>query len=400
MLGVYSAAGNIITKSLDAFMKNLSESLITGLQPILLTALTIYFMCKAWSLMYGRGDQQGQTMKDLSMQCIKMAFVVFFFCNAPNFYEYVTDTLWRLDGFFADMMKSSIPGASDIKNSFEAVDSVHNLIMQRAETQASYVMEAIIKDIGFSEVIHGFAFFTSLIAAMLWLELCVTLATFIGFVVLVTNTLGLAFIIAFGPLFGSFLLFPQLKQMFQSWLKTCLTFILTKVFVSGGCFMMVSMSDKVFRLLGDSTLNLIAEAKDADTAQKIASNLVVGPFSRALEINANLVVLGLILLLFGLFFLKSSAMASNVIGGMQMGAGAAEKLTTPNMSQETGLQNSVKNIAAAPFSAAGLAGKTLGAAGGAIGGAIVRAGRNVGRIIGAIRAGSGPSKGGGGSGHP
>lgn len=164
--------------------------------------------------------------------------------------------------------------------------------------------------------------------------------------------------------------------------------------------MMVSMSDKVFRLLGDSTLNLIAEAKDADTAQKIASNLVVGPFSRALEINANLVVLGLILLLFGLFFLKSSAMASNVIGGMQMGAGVAAQLTTPKMSEKTGLQNSVNNIAAAPFSAAGLAGKTLGAAGGAIGGAIAGAGRNVGRIIGAIRAGSGPSKGGGGSGHP
>lgn len=74
MLGVYSAVGKIITKSLDEFMKNLSESLITGLQSILLTTLTLYFMCKAWSLMYGRGDQQGQTMKDLSMQCIKMAF--------------------------------------------------------------------------------------------------------------------------------------------------------------------------------------------------------------------------------------------------------------------------------------------------------------------------------------
>ena len=74
MLGVYSAVVKIITKSLDEFMKNLSESLITGLQPVLLTALTIYFVCKAWSLMYGRGDQQGQTMKDLSMQCIKMAF--------------------------------------------------------------------------------------------------------------------------------------------------------------------------------------------------------------------------------------------------------------------------------------------------------------------------------------
>ena len=55
-------------------MTTLSQALVSGLQPILLTTLTLYFMCKAWSLMYSRGDQQGQTMKDLSMQCIKMAF--------------------------------------------------------------------------------------------------------------------------------------------------------------------------------------------------------------------------------------------------------------------------------------------------------------------------------------
>ena len=64
----------MISDMLNNFMKDVSEGLVSGLQPVLLTALTIYFMCKAWSLMYSRGDQQGQTMKDLSMQCIKMAF--------------------------------------------------------------------------------------------------------------------------------------------------------------------------------------------------------------------------------------------------------------------------------------------------------------------------------------
>lgn len=72
--GVYTEIGSIISKMLAGFMTTLSQSLISGLQPVLLTALTIYFVCKAWSLMYGRGDQQGRTMKDLSMQCIKMAF--------------------------------------------------------------------------------------------------------------------------------------------------------------------------------------------------------------------------------------------------------------------------------------------------------------------------------------
>lgn len=72
--GVYTEIGSIISKMLDGFMTTLSQALVSGLQPILLTTLTLYFMCKAWSLMYSRGEQQGQTMKDLSMQCIKMAF--------------------------------------------------------------------------------------------------------------------------------------------------------------------------------------------------------------------------------------------------------------------------------------------------------------------------------------
>lgn len=72
--GFYGKLNGMISDMLNNFMKDVSEGLVSGLQPVLLTALTIYFMCKAWSLMYGRGDQQGQTMKDLSMQCIKMAF--------------------------------------------------------------------------------------------------------------------------------------------------------------------------------------------------------------------------------------------------------------------------------------------------------------------------------------
>ncbi|MDY6374913.1 MAG: type IV secretion system protein [Succinivibrionaceae bacterium] len=377
MLGIYAEVGQIITKSVDDFMKDLSQSLISGLQPVLLTALTIYFVCKAWSLMYGRGDQQGQTMKDLTMQCIKMAFVTTFFCNAPNFYEYVIDSLWRLDGFFAEMVHSSIKGTSDIKTSFDAIDSVHSDIMTKAETQASIIMEAVFNKINISRVVQGLSFAAALGISLWLLELCVTIATFIGFVVLITNTLGLAFILAFGPLFGSLLLFPQLKQMFQSWLKACLTFVLTKVFVTGGCFMMVSMAGTVFKKLGNATLNQML-LHDHDSALDIATTLVSGGFSNALEINSNLLMLGLVLFLFGLFFLKCSSMASNVIGGMEMGVGAAAKLTTP---ETPGLSKVAEQMTAGAPAVGGLVSKAAGALARGVG----RAGRNVGRIIGALK---------------
>lgn len=71
--GVYTEIGSIISKMLDGFMTTLSQALVSGLQPILLTTLTLYFMCKAWSLMYGSGgEQDGSSMKQLTMQCIKL----------------------------------------------------------------------------------------------------------------------------------------------------------------------------------------------------------------------------------------------------------------------------------------------------------------------------------------
>ena len=387
--GVYASVGEIVKKSLNDFMQELSENLITGLQPVLLTALTIYFMCKAWSLMYGRGDMHGQTMKDLTMQCIKMAFVICFFCNVPNFYEYVIDTLWNLDGYLSEIVSSSISlnGTSDIKTPFDAVDSVHKELLNNAATQMTIFMDGIfnyVNDVSVrrivSGMVHAIVYGATLGGALLFLEACVTLSTFIGFVILITNTLGLAFIIAFGPLFGSFLLFPQLKSMFDSWLKSCLTFIMTNVFVTGGCLMMVSMSNKIFKKIGHPDLNALL-VKGEDEAKAAASTLVSGPLSNALDIGLTVLILGVIMLLFGLFFLKCTAMASSLVGGLQMGIGKAANLTTPAMNGSS-LGKTIQQAAAAPASIGGAIGKVAAAAGNKF----ANATKNVGRIIGALKS--------------
>lgn len=400
--GFYGKLNGLISDMLNNFMKGVSEGLVSGLQPILLTALTIYFMCKAWSIMYGRGDQQGTTMKDLTMQVIKMAFVACFFCNAPRFYEYCIQGIFSLDSFFIDIMKDSksikIPG--EVSTAFNAIDAVYYSIIDKAEKALTYFIWAIQDKLDWTDIVLGIILYILLGITTAILEFCVIIATFIAFVIVLTNTLGLAFILAFGPFFGSLALFPQTKELFTGWLKACLNFTFTKVFIAGGCFMMISLCDTLFQTFaGDQIYNLVVAKSQADW-QAQAGALITGQISVIITFATRFIFLGLTYLCFGLFFLKCPGMATSIVGGMQMGAGVAAQLTTPKMSEKTGLQNSIKNIAAAPFSAAGIAGRTLGAAGGAIGGAIAGAGRNVGRIIGAIRAGSGPSKGGGGSGHP
>ena len=320
--GVYTEIGSIISKMLDGFMTTLSQALVSGLQPILLTTLTLYFMCKAWSLMYGSGgEQDGSSMKQLTMQCIKMSFVVCFFCNFPVFYDYIMSTLWHLDEFFAKMMKSSVRGA-DAENAFAAIDQVYSLIITRAQTQMSYLFNAIFDSIGVTHVVEGLCYAIVLGLSCWLLEACTIFSTFVAFVILTTNTIGLAFVLAFGPLFGSLLLFPQTKQMFDGWLKTCLNFVLTKVFILGGCYMMVILVDKFYKRLGNPTLNAMLMENEQD-AMNSAKTLVSGPFSDAINICTGLLVLALMILLMGFFFIKIPGIATALAGGVEMNGGGA-----------------------------------------------------------------------------
>lgn len=69
--GFFTHSRNVLNDSIMDFMHSTSDALITTLQPVLITVLTIYFMCKAWSIMYGTSEG---SMKQLTMQVIKMAF--------------------------------------------------------------------------------------------------------------------------------------------------------------------------------------------------------------------------------------------------------------------------------------------------------------------------------------
>lgn len=346
--GFYNRIYPMLTDMVNEFMRNVSEALVNGLQPVLLSALTIYFMCKAWSIMYGRGDQQGTTMKDLTMQVIKMAFVVTFFCNAPHFYEYCIKGMWGMDEWFSKIINAAIPGCTTT-NSLDALDQVYSSILTKAQTQESIMMEAVFNNISIKKVVLGLCTAGALATGFTLLELAVIISTFIGFLILVTNTLGLAFILAFGPLFGSMALFPQTKELFTGWIKTSLNFILTKVFITGGCFMMIALADNLYKTVVHKTLALML-IENKESALATAVDVVTGQFSNSLDIVARMVFMAIVFLTFGLFFSKCPSMATSLVGGMQMGGGkTAEGL---NDKVTSGVQAAGKAAVAGPAGAA------------------------------------------------
>ena len=396
--GFFNKAYGMLDDMFKEFMQGMSEGLINGLQPVLLTALTIYFMCKAWSMMFG--TSQG-SLKELTMQCIKIVFIAELFCNAPNFYEFCIKGIFYLDEFFVNIARKA-PGLhldKDVQNPFNAIDSVYYGVLGKAQDALTYYMEGMDSVTG---LLHLTSLPGTLVNAILlfimviWFELCVVIATFIAFMILVTNTFGLAFLLATGPFFGCLAMFPQTKHLFQSWLKACLNLVLTKVFIAFGCFMMIYLAKNFFDTFVDKqVVNMLVAQQQGDPVEKAAS-LLSGDVSNILSVGIRFIFLSLIYLCFGFIFAKCPKIATSLVGGLEF---------------NHGLQNA-KNVASAAYNTYDVA--TRGLPGGAAKGlsGIIRTAaaqpqKAVQWLLRGIMGGgsgarpgggSGPSKGG--SGHP
>ena len=222
--GFFTHSRNVLNDSIMDFMHSTSDALITTLQPVLITALTIYFMCKAWSIMYGTGEG---SMKQLTMQVIKMAFVTSMFCSTAYFYTNIAEPVYKLDEFFAPAVSANFKFKSE--NSYDALDKIYSNMLTNASTAVSKSWEEASKpnpidlnlpmagSISFSMPDLGLIIKGLLIMFVYAvLIFCTIFAVFIAFLILITNTLGLCFVLAFGPLFGCFLLLPKTKELFIS----------------------------------------------------------------------------------------------------------------------------------------------------------------------------------------
>lgn len=373
MSGFFANMNDVVNDLLDTFVTTTSTNLTHTILPILVTAATIYFMCKAWSIMYGQGNG---SVKELTIQCIKIVFISTIFCNTGNFYEFIRVPLSTLDTFFFDILpttSTSIP-----KNAFGAIDWLYAHITGTLGNQLSAIFEKF-ADFSWRQMINAAVTIAILVISYIVLILCTVISMFTAFVILLTNSIALAFIIAFGPLFGSLAMFPQTREMFLSWLKACLNFAMTKVFIMAG---IVLMSDIITSVLGlttaavgigtDKAGNFKATADAFSMADSGIKGLLESAGSALIMHTFLLILVAVLLLSFSKFFAKCPSFATSIIGGLEMNAGQANDLTDHATKS---VQNTMANGAIALGSgglgkAAGIATKGLrnAAAGAAKGG--------------------------------
>lgn len=318
--GFFTAMAPVVTSELDKFINKISPLLINDLQPALIAGLTLYFMCKAWSIMYRNG--QG-TMQQLTMQCIKIAFISVLFCNTLYFYEYIKDPLYGLD---SAMTKTLNMG----DNPFESIDHMFASISAKSDRISVQLNEASSK-LGWYDKINCFMTIMTVKAGACFLKFCACITAFIAFVILLTNSVGLAFAIAFAPLFGSLLMFPVTKPLFESWLKVSLNFAFAKVLIVCAIIMVTNIIMNVLGFtageLPDGSQSTFGVMQDSLTPT-ITVDTLKGPGSNIIAGSSLIILTGIMVLCFGFLIVKCPAISTALIGGVSMGGGIAENVAT------------------------------------------------------------------------
>lgn len=360
-MAFFNSCYDEINKAIMGFMHTTSDGLITYLGPLLVTGLTIYFICKAWSIMYGTSQD---SLKQVTMQVIKMAFVSAMFLSTAHFYTDIAEPFYKLDETFIPMLSKSFTDPP--KNSFDAIDKLYDQLLSIAGSKITTAFDAankytvpvnltitVVETHTIQSYVNAFIFATC-VGIMI---LSTVFASFAAFVLLITNTLGLCFVLAFGPLFGSFLLFPQTKDLFNSWLKQCMGFVLTKIFITAALILMVQIITSALGLGGsEGSISTSSALQSANWGDRKLTLYIQGKMSDTLTLGLKFILIALLIAMFGYFLKLCPEMAKGIVGsGISMGGGGAV-----NAANAAG-------GAAAKAATAGTAGVVSGAVGNGVG---------------------------------
>ncbi|MDY6376470.1 MAG: type IV secretion system protein [Succinivibrionaceae bacterium] len=328
-MAFFNSCYDEINKAIMGFMHTTSDGLITYLGPLLVTGLTIYFICKAWSIMYGTSQD---SLKQVTMQVIKMAFVSTMFLSTAHFYTDIAEPFYKLDETFIPMLSKSFDDPPE--NSFDAIDKLYDQLLSIAGSKITTAFDAankytvpvnltitVVETHTIQSYVNAFIFATC-VGIMI---LSTVFASFAAFVLLITNTLGLCFVLAFGPLFGSFLLFPQTKDLFNSWLKQCMGFVLTKIFITAALILMVQIITSALGLGGsEGSISTSSALQSADWGDRKLTLYIQGKMSDTLTLGLKFILIALLIAMFGYFLKLCPEMAKGIVGsGISMGGGGA-----------------------------------------------------------------------------
>ena len=198
-------------------IQSLYTSLGTSLQPVFVTAMSVYAAFWGYQLLVGR---QGVSAGDAVVRVARMAFIYMLAFSWGDFSTLVVNSLTNLPNAVGDAICSAVGGTN-----CSGTDAGVTQGLSSVWTAAMTVSTAMANNSGmfglalmiFSYVVIAFA------------------AVFVAFAagVLILCKMALFVLLAIGPVFIVALLFPASSYLFDGWMRACVQFTVAQMLVFG-----------------------------------------------------------------------------------------------------------------------------------------------------------------------
>jgi type IV secretion system protein VirB6 len=231
---VASVVGAKVEEALQTYVNGVSASVSGSLALVAVTGLSIYFVFMAFAIT--RGDESNPLSK-ITKDFVRIGILLSMALVAGNYQSYVVE---GANALTQDLSAAISRGAAS--SPWQAIDTaVGGCVVPAGETMClaydSVMMFLAEKKksamFGLPNVDYMIAFMLIALALMVIAALCV--------VPVLLATVGLALMLAVGPVFILLAIWPATQKFTQAWLSSAIGFLLTKVLVTAICTLIPSI---------------------------------------------------------------------------------------------------------------------------------------------------------------
>lgn len=213
----YKKTFTTLDGALTDYVSNVAGSIIGAIKPVATTLLTIYVMLWGWSMLRGMINEP---ITDGVSRVVRLAVIVGLALDLGSYNGYIANFLWNSPDAIAAYIAS---GYSDSGSNVQYLDSLMSQIYDfgNAYWEKGVAAGVIMPDIGMM-----------LIAILIWAAGII--ATGYGAFLLCLAKMGLAIILAVGPIFVLLTIFDSTKRFFDVWLGQALNFVFMVMLAAAG----------------------------------------------------------------------------------------------------------------------------------------------------------------------
>ena len=213
--------------SLTTYVNDVAGNIIGAITPVTTSLLLIYVCLWGWSTIRGMINEP---ITDGVSRIVRLAVIIAIALNLGRYNGYVSDWLWNTPDAIASYIAS---GYSDSNTNVQFLDGLLSKIydMGDAYWQKGMAAGAVIPDFGMITV-----------AILIWIAGVVSTAY--GAFLLCLSKMGLAIILAVGPIFILLTIFEGTKRFFDVWLGQALNFVFTVMLTAAGIKLIMTIIEK------------------------------------------------------------------------------------------------------------------------------------------------------------